>query len=243
MGSSRFPGKSLEKIGDWSLVELVLKRVKQASRVDIVVLATSTNPQDDILADSVRKLGFPVVRGSEDDVLSRFYQAAELYHPDTVVRITGDCPLISPTLIDYAIRTFEEKKVDYLTIVIGRDKKVAYPRGFDVEVVSYDSLKDAATKATKDYEREHVMPYFYTHPNLFSVYYIEPEVEVSRPMYRLCVDSKLDLEVIQSIHKFFGDRLIDVDFREIIDFLDNNPEIALINETVEQKHYSVSKSK
>lgn len=158
MGSSRFPGKSMEMIGNWSLVELVLKRVQQSSKVDEVILATTTNPHDDILAEHVSQIGFPVFRGSEEDVLSRFYLAAKPYQPDIVVRITGDCPLVSPTLIDQAVVEFEEKGVDYLTLSIGEDKKNAYPRGLDVEVAKFSSVSEAVKNATEKYEREHVMP-------------------------------------------------------------------------------------
>ncbi|MFX0055462.1 MAG: cytidylyltransferase domain-containing protein [Candidatus Hermodarchaeota archaeon] len=242
MGSSRFPGKSMEKIGHWPLVELVLKRV-QRSRVDVVVLATSTSPLDDVLAEYVDSLGFPVFRGSEEDVLSRFHQAAEKYDPETVVRITGDCPLISPTLIDYAIDVFEEHNVDYLSLAIGDEKPAAYPRGFDVEVARFASLTEAVTNATKEYEREHVMPYLYTHPDSYSVHYIEPTPEYSRPSYRLCVDSKLDFDLILKLHDFFGDRLIDADSLDIIHYLDSNPEVAAINASVKQKHFKDTASK
>jgi spore coat polysaccharide biosynthesis protein SpsF len=237
MGSSRFPGKPLEKIGEWSLIELVMRRVNQSTRIDQVVLATSTNPKDDIIEHHVRQLGFVVFRGSEEDVLSRFYDAAKTFEPAIVVRITGDCPLISPKLIDHAIENFVEKGVDYLSLSIGEDKKIAYPRGFDVEVASFKSLVEAAEKATKQYEREHVMPYLYTHRENFSVHYLEPLPEFSRPNYRLCVDTLQDLELILRLHDFFKDKLIELDFKEVIGFLDDNPQIAKINQSVKQKHF------
>lgn len=238
MGSSRFPGKPLKRIGKWSLIELVVKRVNQSSRVGRVVVATSTNPRDDILASHVMQLGFNVHRGSEEDVLSRFYDAVKSLTPEIIVRITGDCPLISPSLIDHAVDTFAQEKVDYLALSIGRDKALAYPRGFDVEVVSFRSLTEAARNATKQYEREHVMPYIYTHQESYSVRYLEPTPEVSRPNYRLCVDTQEDFELILGIHDSFRGKLIDAEFDEIIMFLDNNPEIALINQSIEQKHYT-----
>jgi spore coat polysaccharide biosynthesis protein SpsF len=242
MGSTRFPGKTLQKVGNWSLIELVLKRVERASTIDSVVLATSISPQDDVLEEQVHNLGFPVVRGSERDVLSRFFQAAESYHPESIVRITGDCPLISPLLIDHAVTTFREMQVDYLTLTIGRDKTNAYPRGFDVEITTFKALAYAEKNATEDYEREHVMPYLYMHPDLFKLHYLEPTKEYSRPDYRLCVDSKLDLELIQKIHAVFGDRLIDVESLEIIQFLDKNPDVAKINLDEKQKHFTTSQS-
>ncbi|MHA1927195.1 MAG: cytidylyltransferase domain-containing protein [Candidatus Thorarchaeota archaeon] len=243
MGSSRFPGKSLVNIGDWSLIELVLKRVKQSSKIDHVVLATSVNPSDDVLESNARQMGFSVSRGSEEDVLSRFIHAAKSFNPTIVVRITGDCPLISPRLIDDAIDCFLEKNVDYLALSIGNDKDRAYPRGFDVEVAKFTSLSEAGEKATEKFEREHVMPYLYTHGDLYSFYILEPESEVSRPNYRLCVDTKQDLEMIKQLHEHFQDRLIDVEFLEIIQYLDRNPEIVMINQSVEQKHFTETDSR
>lgn len=235
MGSTRFPGKSLVSIGDYSLIELVLKRAKQSSKVDHVVLATSIHPGSDILADHVTELGFPVSRGSEDDVLSRFFEAAKPYEPNIVVRITGDCPVVSPELIDTAIDAFIDKQVDYLALSIGENKDRAYPRGFDVEVTNFKSLSEAATRATEKYEREHVMPYLYTHEDSYSVFILEPEEEASRPNYRLCVDTEQDLEVIRRLSSFFGNRLIEVTYKEIIHLLDKHPEIVMLNQSVKQK--------
>jgi spore coat polysaccharide biosynthesis protein SpsF len=240
MGSSRFPGKPLERIGEWSIVELVLKRVRQAASIDDIVLATSTNPRDTVLAEHVASLGFHVFRGSEDDVLSRFYNAGRRFEATTIARITGDCPLISPTLIDFAVSKFYEMALDYLTINIGEDKTQAFPRGFDVEVAKFAALAEAHEKATQKYEREHVMPYLYTHQDRFAVEYLLPTPDASRPHYRLCVDTPTDLEVVLRIQEFFKEELISADYREIIDFLDKNPEIPLINRTVKQKHFMES---
>ena len=237
MGSTRFSGKSLKEVGNWTLIELVLKRVQQSTRINHIVLATSVNPIDDILDDHVSNLGFQVHRGSEDDVLSRFHDAANQYEPSIVVRITGDCPLISPTLIDHAIDSFIEDDVDYLSLSIGEEKELAYPRGLDVEIAKFESLTEAAEKATERYEREHVMPYLYTHLDRFSVRYLDPPPEFSRPFYRLCVDTNEDYEFILKIHSHFGVKMIDVDYRELISFLDDNPAIVSINQSVKQKHF------
>ncbi|MHA2149264.1 MAG: cytidylyltransferase domain-containing protein [Candidatus Kariarchaeaceae archaeon] len=238
MGSSRLPGKPLEQIGEWSLIELVLNRVRKSTKVDQVVLATSTNSIDTPLANHVKALGFHVHRGSEDDVLSRFYDAAKTFDSDVVVRITGDCPLVSPVLIDHAVGKFVEEGVDYLSLSIGEEKKIAYPRGLDVEVTTYKALTIAAENATKPYEREHVMPYLYTHSDTFSTFYLDPEPIFSRPNYRLCVDTQKDLELILRIYHHFKERFISTDFKELIEFLDTNPEIALINRDVKQKHFA-----
>jgi spore coat polysaccharide biosynthesis protein SpsF len=236
MSSTRLPGKSLKMIGDWSLIEMVLNRVNKATKVDNIVLATSTNAKDDTLEEHVKQLGFPVYRGSEEDVLSRFFNAAKSFNPTTVVRITGDCPLISPTLIDHAIELFNKNEVDYLSLSIGEEKEKAYPRGLDVEIANFKSMTEAVENATEQYEREHVMPYLYTRPG-FTTAYPEPDPESSRPLYRLCVDTEVDFELILRIFDNFKGRLIDTDYKEIIQFLDDNPEIAKLNRSVTQKHF------
>jgi spore coat polysaccharide biosynthesis protein SpsF len=240
MGSTRLPGKSLARINSWSIIELVLERVKRASLIDEIVLATSINRQDDVLAEHVRELGFSVYRGSENDVLSRFFEAAQNYEPKTVVRVTGDCPLISPKLITQAIKAFLDRDVDYLTLAIGRDKELAYPRGFDVEVAKYQILREASEKAKLAYEREHVMPYIYTHQELFSIYALEPPPKFSRPNYRLCVDTDQDLTLVRNLSDYFDDRLITVEFDEIIRILDEHPDLVKINQNVKQKSFNVT---
>ena len=236
MGSSRLPGKSLERIGNWQLIDLVLHRTTNAKLVDKVVLATTVNPLDDVLENHVSNLGFEVYRGSEEDVLSRFYYAAKRHNPEAVVRVTGDCPLISPFLIDSAVACFLEKNVDYLALSIGEEKLLAFPRGLDVEVAGFSSLRDAFKNAKEKYEREHVTPYLYTRDE-HTKYYIKPSAEESRPKYRFCVDTARDLEMIRCIYSHFGNRLLDVEVDEIIEFLDRNPGVVEINQGVRQKHY------
>lgn len=236
MGSSRLPGKSLEKVGMWSIIELVLNRVKNATSIDEVILATTINSLDDVLEDHVKKLGYEVYRGSEEDVLSRFYHAGRDHNPDIVVRITGDCPLVSPSLIDCAVACYWKKNVDYLALSIGEEKPLAYPRGLDVEIATFKALSDAFNNANEKYEREHVMPYLYTKDN-YTTFYIEPAEDYSRPNYRLCVDTELDLEVIRRIYDHFKNDMMDIEFQEIIEFLDNNPDIVKINQSVNQKHF------
>lgn len=238
MDSKRLPGKTLAKIGEWSLIELVLKRASKATMIDNIVLATSVNPKDDVLEEHVRQKGFQIHRGSEDDVLSRFFEAARIFNPKLVVRITGDCPLISPKLIDLAVKTFIDRNDDYMSISIGETKEKAYPRGFDVEITTFEALNIASKNATKQFEREHVMPYLYTHQDQFSVSYLDPSLEHSRPRYRLCVDTPQDLDVILKIYDYFKNKLIEADFKDIIQFLDDNPHIAKINQTVQQKHFT-----
>ena len=238
MGSSRLPEKSLKKIGNIPIIKLVLRRVSNSKEIDKVILATTDNEKDDILAKYVEDLGFTVFRGSENDVLSRFYHAIIPYSPSIIVRITGDCPLISPILIDQAIQKFIEVGVDYLSLSIGKNKEYAYPRGFDIEVTHFDAMKTAYEKADKNYEREHVMPFLYTNKDEFSVFYLEPEKKQSRPNYRLCVDTDLDLEMLRTVFGSFENKLFVLEYQEIIEVLDNNPQLASLNTKVNQKHFT-----
>jgi len=237
MGSSRLPGKSMKKIGKWKLIELVLRRIEKARNVDKIVLATTNSDKDDDLAKFVESIGFTVFRGSEDDVLSRYYNAAKMFNPYAIVRITGDCPLISPELVDKSIMSFKSDPVDYLRIAIG-NQSCSYPRGFDVEIAKFSALKIAAKQAKDKYQREHVMPYLYENPELFKIRELCPEKDFSRPNYRLCVDTIEDFRLIEHLYTHFNEHLLNVDYKKIIHFLDKHPEIASINQKIKQKEYT-----
>src|SRR5205823_5560994 len=115
MGSTRLPNKVMRPIGGKPMIELLLSRLAKAKRIDQILLATSADPRNQPLADHVRSLGYEVFQGSENDVLDRYYQAAKPHQPDTVIRITGDCPLIDPELVDQVIGAYETQGVDYLS--------------------------------------------------------------------------------------------------------------------------------
>ncbi|MHA1217731.1 MAG: cytidylyltransferase domain-containing protein [Candidatus Heimdallarchaeaceae archaeon] len=238
MSSSRLPGKSLAQIGEFKLIEMVLKRIQKSSMVNNIILATTNNEDDNSLVNYVEELGFNVFRGSEEDVLARVYNSVQQKKPKIIIRVTGDCPLISPKIIDIAVKRFEKESLDYLSLTIGEQLDLAYPRGFDVEVFSFEALEEAHLKASKQFEREHVTPYIYTHSEQFSILRIIPDKKYSRPKYRLCVDTEEDLRLIKEINAAFGNKMIDLKFEEIVTFLDENPEIALINQDVKQKHYT-----
>src|SRR5262249_26385805 len=130
MGSTRFPNKVMRPINGRPMIELLLSRLARASRVDLILVATSDDPRNQPLVDHVRGLGYEVFQGSENDVLDRYYQATKSHGPDTVVRITGDCPLIDPELVDEVIAAYEDRRVDYL----GNAAPPTYPDGLDTEV-------------------------------------------------------------------------------------------------------------
>ena len=139
MNSTRFPGKVMKEVGGKHLIEILLNRLSKSQKIDKLILATSKSNQDDALAHYVDKLGYEVYRGSEDDVLDRYYQAAKIFKPEIVVRITGDCPLIDPVLVDSIIDKFEVYGADYASNI----EPPTYPDGLDTEVFKFSLLEQS----------------------------------------------------------------------------------------------------
>ena len=156
MGSTRLPGKVLLPVRNVPIIELLLHRLSLSTTVNQIILATSHDDNNAPLVDHVSKLGFDVVYGDEDDVLDRYYQAARLYQADIVIRITGDCPLVDPRLVDAIVNQFiQEDELDYLSNTI----VPTFPDGLDVEVFTFDALHRAWNDSKSEFEREHVTPY------------------------------------------------------------------------------------
>jgi len=199
MGSTRFPNKVMRNINGVPMIELLLRRLAKARRINQIVLATSDDPRNQPLVDHVRKLGFTVYQGSENDVLDRYYQAARLVLPDTVVRITGDCPLIDPELVDKIIESYETQSVDYMCNIL----PPSYPDGLDIEVFSLSALERAANEAAKPAEREHVTP-FIRESGLFKTGNIAHDQNFSQE--RWTVDEAADFEVISAVFNHFHPR-------------------------------------
>ena len=229
MGSTRFPGKVLKKIKNKPLIDYVIGRLKLSRSIDQIIIATSIKSQDDLIVNYAKEKGIKFFRGSEEDVLSRYYNAAKENNADVIVRITSDCPLIDPDIIDDLIANHIKNKADYTANIIKR----TYPRGFDVEVFSIKSLIKSFDEADKKYYREHVTPYIREHPEKFKLYNIEAGNKLRRPEIRITVDTIEDFNLIGKIYENFDN----IDFRaeEIIDFLDKNPQLLKINKHVKQK--------
>jgi len=230
MTSTRLPGKVLMRVAGLSLIEHHLNRLKRARRLDAVVLATTVNATDDPLATAAERIGLPVFRGSETDVLGRFAGAAAMMEADTVVRVTADCPLIDPELIDALVEA-HGAGADYLWIDVTRR-----PRGFDAEVFSRDLLDEADRNATDPHEREHVTPYIYRRPQRFR---LGPPLtprpgEWDRP-WRLCVDEPADLELVGRVLNELLPTKPDFTAADIRELLDRRPEWSTINRDVAQK--------
>jgi glutamate-1-semialdehyde aminotransferase/spore coat polysaccharide biosynthesis protein SpsF (cytidylyltransferase family) len=221
MGSSRFPGKVLEDLSGRPMLWHVVNRVRRASKVDKVVVATTDRTADDPVARFCQQEGIGCFRGSEQDVLDRFYQAAKANEADVVIRITADCPLIDPSVIDEVVARFERGDCDYVSNAL----RYTYPDGLDTEVFSFAALQRAWREASKPSEREHVTPYLRT--GRFRTANVESETPVSPARYRWTVDHPADLEYVRRIYAAFSQNGT-FGFQEIFDLLKERPDLATI---------------
>jgi spore coat polysaccharide biosynthesis protein SpsF len=178
------------------------------------------------------RAGMPCFRGSEDDVLSRYLAAAKGMDADPVVRITSDCPLIDPGIVDQVIGLYRESGADYASNTIDR----TYPRGFDAEAVSRAALEEAGRDARQVFEREHVTPYVWQRPERFRLRSLKASGALVRPDIRICVDTPEDLELIRAVFERLGDGAVDADARGIVAVMEKYPELLDINKHVKQKH-------
>lgn len=221
MGSTRFPNKVMKKINGIPLIELLLARLSQAKHIDQIVLATSEHPQNLSMVDHVKELGYPVYQGSENDVLDRYYRAALPFKPDIVVRITGDCPLIDPEVVDNVVAAFKKANVDYVSNI----SPPSYPDGLDTEVFTFAALERASKEAGQPREREHVTPYI-RESEQFQKANLGHEEDCSDE--RWTVDEPEDFEVVKNVFEHFHPRL-DFGWLEIMTLRHSQPELFEAN--------------
>lgn len=232
MGSSRLPNKTLMELSGKPMLGHVVERLGHSRLLTETVVATSVNAADKPIADYIRSLHLQCFEGSESDVLSRFVGAAKIAGSDLIVRITGDCPLIDPSILDEMIAYHQEQKVEYT----GNLAQRSLPRGLDAEVFSIDALLHADRLGTESRHREHVTPYIYEHPEQFSIASFEVTGEMRRPDIRLCVDTKDDFALLEKIYEQFYRPGAIVDVRQVIRWLDQNPYWRSFNQAAEQEH-------
>jgi spore coat polysaccharide biosynthesis protein SpsF (cytidylyltransferase family) len=195
MGSSRLPNKVLADLGGKPMLAQVVARVGQARTIDEVVVATSTAPQDEAIELFCASHGIRCFRGSEDDVLDRYYQTARAFGADVVVRISADCPLHDPRVIDAVVSRYDPAKADYVSNTVER----TYPDGLDTEVFSLAALERAWREAQWTSEREHVTPYIWKHPDLFRIDQVKQAVDLSA--LRWTVDEPRDLALVREVYR------------------------------------------
>jgi spore coat polysaccharide biosynthesis protein SpsF len=254
MGSSRLPGKILADIAGHPMLSRVYVRTSRAETVTETVFATTTDPGDDPVAEYCDFGGIPFTRGSLHDVLDRYYQTAREYHADVVVRITADCPVIDPDLIDDAVKTVTSEQLpvnrypyDFAANRLPPPFTRTYPIGLDVEVCTFAALETAWKKSTETFHREHVMPYLYegvelvtekrtlstgTSPRGFRVAQLHHITDFGD--YRWTVDTPEDLQFMQQLYARFGER-DDFSWKDILQVVHDDPGLAAINSAVRHK--------
>ncbi len=228
MGSTRLPGKVLKDLCGETVLARVVNRTRRATLLNEVVVATSVQPTDDAIVQECGRLSVACFRGDEADVLDRYYRAAEKFSADAIVRITSDCPLIDPEVSDKTIRAFLERHPDYASNVLER----RYPRGLDTEVMTFAALESARRDARDPYQREHVTPFLYQHPERFRLVSVTGDRDYSH--YRWTLDTLEDLEFLRAVYER-GAEASDPAWQDVLRILEGEPDLAAINEHVKQK--------
>jgi spore coat polysaccharide biosynthesis protein SpsF len=228
MGSSRLPRKVLMDLRGATVLDRVLNRLGRSKLIHESLVATTVEPADDAIVEHCERMGRKLFRGSELDVLDRYYQAAKHINADIVVRITSDCPVIDPEVTDATIRAFLDRRADYASNMRMR----TYPRGLDTEVMTVQALERAWRESTKPYQREHVTPYLYENPGEFKLHGIENDADCSE--HRWTVDTPEDLRLLRAIYARFGGH-DDFGWREVLELVQDDPSLTEINRHIAQK--------
>lgn len=230
--SSRLPGKVLLDLGGKPLLAWAVERAARAATVDTVLVATTTDPSDDAVEEFCREQGIAVSRGSQFDVLDRYYQAARGIGALTIVRLTADCPFVDPQEIDRVVNLFFASGADFACNRLPPPWKRTTPIGLDTEVCSFAGLERAWREAERKYEREHVMPFFYDVEGRFRVVVADLEADYSH--LRWTVDTAADLALLREVVQRFPGR-DDFSWREVLALFEREPHLAQINAGVRHK--------
>ena len=225
-GSSRVPNKVLKVIEGKPIITHVIDRIRLSKYIDDIIIATTDLRRDNIIEEYCRNNNIKYFRGSEQDVLSRFYYTAKSYNVDIIARLTSENPLLDPDIIDIVIKKHIDDNNDYTANNIKR----TYPRGLDTEIFNFNILEKVFNNATKDYEKEHVTPYIYDHPNKFKLSNIEAVGKFNRPDIRITLDTYDDLKLLEVLLHHFKDKEFRIE--DIIDFLNENPKLLDFNKDI-----------
>ena len=227
MGSSRLPGKMLKNINDYNVLELLVRRLRQAKMIDDIIVATTTNPLDNKLEEWCNKNNINCYRGAEDDVLQRVVESHKKMGTDLIVEITGDCPLTDPEIIDLGINTYLSNDTD---VVTNCGNVLTWPMGIYVQVFSYELLNYVEKNISDPAVREHVSLYFYENTNIYKIINLLAPKRWHAPEYRFQLDYPEDLKFIKTIcQELEPDYGINFGIEEIMTLIKKNPELVKIN--------------
>jgi spore coat polysaccharide biosynthesis protein SpsF len=232
MNSSRLPGKVLKDLGGRPELAWVVQRCQRAQQVQQVAVATTDDLADDPIESLCREHGWAIYRGSQFDVLDRFYQAARSLHADVIVRVTGDCPLMDPDLIDQVLDEYFQTGAEFAATRLPPPWKRTYPIGLDIEVCSFAGLERAWKEAVEPHEREHVMPYFYDQPGRFKTHILSYDPDYGQ--YRWTLDTPEDLILLRALFARLPDPLR-ATWLDVVALVESEPELSQINANVKHK--------
>jgi spore coat polysaccharide biosynthesis protein SpsF len=226
MGSTRLPGKVLKEIMGKPMLWHVITRAKTCKTADKVIVATTRNPADKPIVKLSEQLGAGYYAGSETDVLDRYYRAAVKYKVEVIVRITADCPLLDPRVVDTVVRRYQSSDYDYVSNTLKR----SYPDGLDVEVFSFAALNRAWREAELLSEREHVTPYLWKNPDKFRLANVKRTNNLSA--LRFTVDEESDLEFVKQVYEHLYEEQGFFSTNDVLRLLNTNPGLQRINQGI-----------
>lgn len=231
MGSTRLPGKVLKPVLEKPLLQFLIERLTYSKEIDEIIVLTTREIEDDPIVSFCEENHIICFRGSEEDVLDRYYQASLQRKPDAIVRITADCPLIDPDIVDQIVKVFrhEYPNIDY----ISNSLQKTFPPGLDVEVFSFKALEKAFQNAVYPEEREHVTVYFYRHPELFILKNIAHTLSLNH--HRWTVDTPEDFALVCLILEHLYPVNPQFRLHDILNLLSYHPEWLKLNAHIEQK--------
>ncbi|KQL50090.1 acylneuraminate cytidylyltransferase [Brevibacillus choshinensis] len=228
MGSTRLPGKIMLPLGSTVVLDYVVSRSKQIGGVTDVIIATSTSDKDTPIWEWCKKNQVSCFRGSEEDVLSRFYDCATAYQPDYFIRVTSDCPFLDYQMMNQIMKQVEEQPVDFVFV------NGALPRGLEAEIASFSALETMNRVAREAKYREHVTYYAYEHKHQFQTTSFQAPISLCHPEIRITLDTEDDYLLCHAVAQHFNGDLL-VPSQSIVDYLLEHPELAQINSHVKQK--------
>lgn len=231
MRSTRLPGKVLADAVGKPMLELMIERLKRVKSAENIVVATTTHPADDPIVGLAERLGVGHYRGSENDVLARVLEAARAHRIDVIVETTGDCPLIDPAIIEDVIRAYRETGVDYASNILER----TFPIGMDAQVFSTEVLADVARRTSDPVDREHVSVYIYHHPELYRLLNLPAPPALTRPEWRLTLDTAEDLALIREVFAELYPKNPEFSLGDIFALFQRRPELPAINSHVRHR--------
>lgn len=219
MSSTRLPGKVMIQINGHPMIYWEINRISRANHVHKIVVAISDQSSDDILADYLDSIQQEYIRGSLDNVLSRYVIAEENYNPSAIIRLTADCPLVMPELIDLFLGIFHKNNLDYLSNTL----ELSYPDGLDIEIIAPGVFKRLLEFNLSKEEKEHVTLGIYARKDVFKIYNVANETNISQ--FRWTLDTSEDLAFVQCIYLHFKSKEIDFTFEDVLKYVEENPNI------------------